>query len=102
MPPITNSLIRHAGRSDLPLDSALIAGLLRPEAYPHRVDRIELVETHISWVLLTGEFAYKVKKPVELPFLDFRELERRRFFCEEELRLNRFWAPVWLGSGCSW
>jgi aminoglycoside phosphotransferase family enzyme len=44
-------------------------------------------------VLLTGEYAYKVKKPVDLGFLDFRELEQRRFYCEEELRLNRFWAP---------
>jgi hypothetical protein len=94
MPLITNGLIRHAGRSrDAPLDSDLLTGLLRPKAYPHPVDRVELVETHISWVLLTGEFAYKVKKPVELGFLDFRELDRRRFFCEQEVRLNRFWAP---------
>jgi hypothetical protein len=71
----------------------LIDGLCRAGAYPHPVDRIELVETHISWVILTGEFAYKIKKPVELGFLDFRELERRHFFCEEEIRLNRFWAP---------
>lgn len=90
----TNALIRHAGRSrDAPLDFHLLSGLLRPEAYPHATGRIELIETHISWVLLTGEFAYKVKKPVDLSFLDFRALERRRFFCEEELRLNRFWAP---------
>lgn len=78
---------------DTPVDSDLVAGLLQPEVYPHPVDRVELVETHISWVLLAGEFAYKLKKPIELRFLDFRELERRRFFCEEELRLNRFWAP---------
>jgi hypothetical protein len=90
----TNGLIRHAGRSrDVPLESDLLTGLLQPEAYPHPVDRVDLVETHISWVLLAGEFAYKVKKPVDLGFLDFRELDRRRFFCEEELRLNRFWAP---------
>ncbi len=90
----SSSLVQHGGRSrDAPLDSELIAGLLRPEAWSHAVERVALVETHISWVLLTGEFAYKVKKPVELAFLDFRELERRRFFCEEEVRLNRFWAP---------
>lgn len=96
---ITNGFIRHAGRArEAPLDSDLVTGLLRPEAYPHPVDRVELVETHISWVLLAGEFAYKVKKPVDLGFLDFRKLERRRFFCEEELRLNRFWAPeLYLG-----
>lgn len=94
MSPITDSVIEHAVRSrDMRLDSDLVAGLLRPEAYPHPADQVELIETHISWVLLAGEFAYKVKKPVELGFLDFRELEQRRFFCEEELRLNRFWAP---------
>jgi hypothetical protein len=76
-----------------PHRSALIDGLLSPSAYPHPVDRIEIVETHISWVILTGEFVYKIKKPVELGFLDFRELEQRHFFCHEEIRLNRFWAP---------
>jgi len=94
MSPITDSSIEHAGRSgDTRPDSDLVAGLLRPEAYPHPADQVELIETHISWVLLAGEFAYKVKKPVELGFLDFREFEQRRIFCEEELRLNRFWAP---------
>jgi len=47
------------------------------------------VETHISWVFLTGRYAYKIKKPIKLPFLDFSSLEQRRYFCEEELRLNR-------------
>lgn len=51
-----------------------------------------LIETHISWVLLTNDLAYKIKKPVNLGFLDFSTLERRRFFCEEELRLNRRFA----------
>lgn len=75
-------------------DSArLIQSLLHPEAYPHPVTRIELCETHISWVLLTGPFAYKIKKPVNFGFVDFSTLERRRFFCEEELRLNRRLAP---------
>jgi hypothetical protein len=54
---------------------------------------IRLVETHISWVLLTGPYAYKIKKPVNLGFLDFSTLEKRRFFCEEELRLNQRLAP---------
>ena len=63
--------------------------LLDPACYPHAVERVELVETHVSWVFLAGEFAYKVKKPVRLPFLDFSTLAARRFFCEEELRLNR-------------
>jgi len=73
---------------------ALIEGLLRPEAYPHPVvSPIPVAETHISWVLLTGEFAYKIKKPLRLNFLDYSTLERRREFCEEELRLNRRHAP---------
>jgi len=74
------------------LPSAL-AGLMRPEAYPHPVDTVELVETHISWVLLAGEFAYKIKRPVRYPFVDLTSLGRRRFLCEEELRLNRRFAP---------
>jgi aminoglycoside phosphotransferase family enzyme/predicted kinase len=71
----------------------MIEALLSAAAYSHPVGRIELLETHISWVILTGEYAYKIKKPVDLGFLDFRTLERRRHFCEEELRLNRGWAP---------
>jgi uncharacterized protein len=55
--------------------------------------RMALIETHISYVLLTGKFAYKIKKAVELGFLDFRTLAARRFYCDEELRLNRRLAP---------
>jgi aminoglycoside phosphotransferase family enzyme/adenylate kinase family enzyme len=71
----------------------LINALLNPLLYDHAVDKIELVETHISWVLLTGDFAYKIKKPVNFGFLDFSSLEKRKFYCEEELRLNRRFAP---------
>lgn len=71
----------------------LIQALHRPACYDHPVRDIRLVETHISWVLLTGPYAYKIKKPVNLGFLDFSTLEKRRFFCEEELRLNRRLAP---------
>lgn len=71
----------------------LVDALRDPGAYPHPAGRVELVETHISWVLLAGEFAYKLKKPVRLPFLDFSTLAARRHFCEEELRLNRRTAP---------
>ncbi len=67
--------------------------LLAPEAWPHPVERVKLVETHISWVFLTGPFAYKVKKPVKLEFLDFSTPDIRRHFCEEEVRLNRRFAP---------
>jgi hypothetical protein len=71
----------------------LIRALLDPRRYDHPVEGVELVETHISWVLLAGEYAYKIKKPVDLGFLDFSTLAKRRHFCEEELRLNRRLAP---------
>ncbi len=70
-----------------------LADLLGPRAYPHPCDTIELVETHASWVLLTGKFVYKLKKPVRFPFLDFSTLELREHFCREELRCNRRFAP---------
>ncbi len=74
------------------------AGLLHAAAYPHAVASVQLVQTHISWVLLTGEFAYKIKRPVNLPFADFRRPERRANLCSEEVRLNRRFAPeLYLG-----
>jgi aminoglycoside phosphotransferase family enzyme/predicted kinase len=72
----------------------MIEALTRPESYPHPVERVELVETHLSWVLLTGAYAYKIKKPLDLGFADFSTLERRRRFCQEELRLNARYAPA--------
>ncbi len=75
------------------LDTGLIETLSNPEAYPHPTQSIEMIETHISWVFLTGPFAYKIKKPVKLGFLDFRTLSSRLFYCQEELRLNQAWAP---------
>jgi aminoglycoside phosphotransferase family enzyme/predicted kinase len=84
-------------QSELPLPE-LIAGLSRPDAYAHPVKKVEVIQTHISVVFLTGDFAYKVKKPVNLGFLDFSTLEQRKHFCEEEVRLNRRLAPqVYLG-----
>ena len=75
----------------------LIRSLLKPGCYQHPVKDIELIETHISWVILTGEYAYKIKKPVNLGFLDFSTLDKRRFCCEEELRLNsRLAAAIYL------
>ena len=71
----------------------LIAALRLPERYPHAVERVELLQTHISCVLLAGDYAYKIKKPLNLGFLDFSTPAARRFFCEEELRLNRRTAP---------
>jgi aminoglycoside phosphotransferase family enzyme/predicted kinase len=75
-----------------------LRNLLTAAAYPHPVDAIELVETHVSWVLLTGRYAYKIKRPVHYPFIDLRSLAQRAFFCREELRLNsRFAAELYLG-----
>lgn len=67
----------------------LLAALHRADCYPHPVRDVRMLETHISWVLLTGDWAYKIKKPLNLGFLDFSTLESRRHFCAEELRLNR-------------
>src|SRR5207302_1176212 len=76
----------------------LIEALSRPEAYPGSADQVEVRHTHISVVFLAGAFAYKVKKPVNLGFLDFSTLEKRRHFSDEEVRLNRRLAPtVYLG-----
>jgi aminoglycoside phosphotransferase family enzyme/gluconate kinase len=71
----------------------LLMALQSPTAYPHPVEHVERIETHISTVLLAGDYAYKIKKPLDLGFLDFSTLERRRFFCKEEIRLNRRLAP---------
>ncbi len=75
------------------VDASLVRALLREDAFPHPADNIELMETHISWVILAGNYAYKIKKPVVLDFLDFGTLEKRHHYCNEELRLNRPWAP---------
>lgn len=71
----------------------LVQALLDPACYPHPVDRVERIETHISTVLLAGEYAYKIKKPLDLGFLDFTRLEDRAHYCAEEIRLNARLAP---------
>ena len=78
---------------------ALVQQMLRSEFYPHPVtEPIALIQTHISYVLLTGEVVYKLKKPVNFGFLDFSTLEKREHFCHEELRLNqRGAAELYLG-----
>ena len=77
-------------RGELP---ELIRGLLEPSAYPHPVDTVELVQTHISYVFLAGDFVYKVKKPVDFGFLNFTTLARRRYYCQQEVLLNRRLCP---------
>ena len=76
-----------------PILPPLIQALRDPARYPDGVTRVELVQTHISWVLLAGDFAYKIKKPVKLAFLDFSTLALRQHYCQDELRLNRRFAP---------
>jgi len=92
-------------REDFPVNAeraidvaTLIDALSRPDAYPHPVDAVEVHQTHISVVFLAGPFAYKIKKAVNLGFLDFGTLVQRKHFCDEEVRLNRRLAPhVYLG-----
>lgn len=74
-------------------NGALIESLRDPRRFGADVQAVDLIETHISWVLLTGRYAYKIKKPVTLPFVDFSTLEKRKHFCEEEIRINRRLAP---------
>jgi aminoglycoside phosphotransferase family enzyme/predicted kinase len=71
----------------------LVERLRDPACYPHPTGPIRVVETHISWVLLTGPFVYKLKKPRDLGFLDYTTLEKRRHFCEEEIRVSSRFAP---------
>lgn len=75
------------------MNSSDLQQLLQPRAFPHAGGDIKLRETHISWVVLGGEFAYKIKKPVNFGFLDFSTLALRQHFCEQELALNQRFAP---------
>ncbi len=72
---------------------ALISALRGAGCFDHPTDGITVLQTHISYVLLTGSYAYKIKKAVSLPFLDFSTLEFRKHYCDEELRINRRLAP---------
>lgn len=71
------------------MSQSLIAALQNPALFSHPIERFQVIETHISWVLLTGPYVYKMKKPVNFGFLDFTELSARQHFCHEELRLNQ-------------
>ena len=76
----------------------LIAFLSDPRAYPDSATKVEIHQTHISVVFVTGAFAYKIKKPVALEFVDYSTLDKRRHWCEEEVRLNhRLAAQIYLG-----
>lgn len=70
---------------------SLIKSLQNPTLYDHPIEKFELIETHLSWVILTGPYVYKIKKPVNFGFVDFSTLEKRHHFCQEEIKLN---APL--------
>lgn len=71
----------------------MLEALKKPEAYDSPVKEIRLIQTHISWVFLTGDFVYKIKKPVDFGFLDFTMLEKRLKFCKRELEINQMFSP---------
>jgi hypothetical protein len=75
------------------MDPACIEKLRNPAIYPEHAESVEILQTHLSVVVLSGDRAYKFKKAIHLPFSDFTSLEQRRHFCEEELRLNRRLCP---------
>ena len=78
----------------------LIAAMSRPEFYPGNPDRIDLLQTHISLIFIAGELVYKVKKAVDFGFLDFTTLEKRQFYCQEELRAESEAGAGGLPGGC--
>jgi aminoglycoside phosphotransferase family enzyme len=77
-----------------PLQRRIIFALQKENAYPHRVTKVELEETHISWVFLTGKYAYKIKKKLKFgKVLDFSTLRLRKKYCQKELKLNKILCP---------
>ena len=76
----------------------LVRFLQSPSSYPHHPIEVRVIQTHISWVFVASPFVFKVKKPVNLGFLDFSTLEKRRYFCQREVALNRRLCPeIYLG-----
>ncbi len=88
-----NAMTATTRPQDNTLPALVPADLLRPSAFPHPVGRLEVRETNISWIVLTGSYAYKIKKHIDLGFIDASTLSKRQHLCEEELRLNRRLAP---------
>jgi uncharacterized protein len=93
---------RYPSVDEAPSEPALhekVVFLCRTQAYPEPVERVDAIETHMSWVFLADGWAYKLKKPVRYQFLDFSTPEARRLDCEEEVRLNRRLAPdIYVGT----
>jgi uncharacterized protein len=75
------------------MDQWALKSLLKPEAYPEATSSVRLVQTHVSHLFITDKFVYKIKKPVDFGFLNFTTIDRRRFYCNEEVRLNRRLCP---------
>jgi len=75
------------------MDTSLVNNLQNPDLYDHPTPHFQLIETHSSWVILTGEYTYKLKKPVDFEFLDYSTLAKRKHFCQREIELNRRLAP---------
>jgi aminoglycoside phosphotransferase family enzyme len=67
----------------------LINKLLDDGRFPEFTHQFELIETHISWVIIGDQFVYKIKKPIQYTFLDFSSIELRKHFCEREIELNK-------------
>ena len=80
------------------MTAQLLQSLIDRKAFPDSAHKPKLIETHISWVVLTDHFAFKIKKPVHFAFLDFSSLSQRAYYCQKEVKLNQRLAPkVYLG-----
>jgi hypothetical protein len=82
------------------MPTTLVRALQDPALYDHPVERFEVVETHISWVLLTGRYAYKIKKPVNFGFVDFSTLDKRRFFSTKNFGSTDGWRRRGISTWC--
>ena len=93
-----NRMLNSKKLSSTALLEQLLAFLSNPRSYPHRPGRVRLLQTHSSLVFIASPFVFKVKLPVNFGFLDFSTLEKRRYFCEREVALNRRLCPkLYLG-----
>src|SRR5690242_11475973 len=80
------------------MEQRLLDSLLQPDAYPQATSTVQLIQTHVSYLFLTDQYVYKIKKPVDFGFLNFSTIDRRRFYCHEEVRLNQRLCPdIYLG-----
>src|SRR3990167_9197609 len=78
--------------------SALLKLMLNPDTYPFKPEKVDMLQTHISYLFIAGEYVYKVKKPVNFGFLDYSTLEKRKFYCGQEIKLNSRLSPeIYLG-----